>query len=277
MSGWQQAGRRDLPAIVEFLLQDEALCVPFTSRLRAGKRGFELYFRVSESGAVTDCVLFTATGLLLPVLGPAADAAGLRRLLGALDGTVHSIMGVGHSVSLAEGLLPVAPTTRIEYFLMTLPRYRQQLSPPTETPGREVRKAGPADAESLFGIQKDYELEEVVIDPAHFNEGQCLRLLRHTLREELVYVVEQNGKPVAKASTNARGYRIDQIGGVYTVPELRCKGLARVVVSALLREIFQEKQAACLFVKKRNRPAIALYNRLGFEPVSDYVISYYGM
>ena len=33
---WRPAGRRDLPAILEFLLRDEALCVPFTSRLLRG-------------------------------------------------------------------------------------------------------------------------------------------------------------------------------------------------------------------------------------------------
>jgi predicted GNAT family acetyltransferase len=37
------------------------------------------------------------------------------------------------------------------------------------------------------------------------------------------------------------------------------------------------KQAACLFVKKHNRTAIALYERLGFAPVTDYVITYYGL
>jgi predicted GNAT family acetyltransferase len=44
-----------------------------------------------------------------------------------------------------------------------------------------------------------------------------------------------------------------------------------------LKEVFSEKQAACLFVKKHNRAAIALYERLGFSPVTDYVISYYGL
>jgi len=273
---WRQAGRRDMPAILDFLLRDEALCVPFTSRLRAGKRAFELYYETDDRGAIVDCVLFTTTGLLLPVLTSAPER-GLTGLLGSLNGVVHSIMGVGRCVTRAEALLPVAPTTRIEYFLMSLQRAKRRgVLLPTD-PRLRVRKAGPADAERLFQIQKDYELEEVVIDPNHFNDAQCLRLLQHTLKEEVVYVVEMDGRPVAKAATNARGYGIDQIGGVYTVPSLRGKGLARLAVATLLAEVFQEKQAACLFVKKRNRPAIALYDRLGFEPVSDYVISYYGI
>jgi predicted GNAT family acetyltransferase len=140
-----------------------------------------------------------------------------------------------------------------------------------------VRKAGPYDAESLFPIQKCYELEEVVITPAHFNEAQCMKSLRLALREQLVYVAELDGVPVSKAATNARGYKVDQIGGVYTVPQERGKGLGKAVVSELLKTVFSEKQAACLFVKKHNRSALALYERLGFSPVTDYVISYYGL
>jgi predicted GNAT family acetyltransferase len=104
-----------------------------------------------------------------------------------------------------------------------------------------------------------------------------MKLLRASLREELVYEAERDGVPVAKAATNARGFTVDQIGGVYTTPRERGKGIGGLVVTALLREVFAEKKGACLFVKKRNFPAIALYERLGFSYVTDYVISYYGL
>ena len=140
-----------------------------------------------------------------------------------------------------------------------------------------VRRADAADANFLFPIQKLYELEEVVITPSHFDDGQCLRSLRIALKEQIVYVAELSGAAVAKAGTNARGYTVDQIGGVYTVPSERGKGLGKAVVSELLKNVFSEKKEACLFVKKHNRSAIALYERLGFAPVNDYVISYYGL
>jgi predicted GNAT family acetyltransferase len=63
---------------------------------------------------------------------------------------------------------------------------------------------------------------------------------------------------------------------VYTAPEHRGKGFGKLVVAALLKAVFAEKGTACLFVKKRNRSAIALYDRLGFRPVTDYAITYYG-
>ena len=275
---WRPAGRRDLPAILEFLLRDEALCVPFTSRLIQGARGCEVYFNIDAQGAVSECILFTTAGLLLPVLA-AEDARhdDLADVLRSLSPIVHSIMGVGRCVGGAEALLPLPPTTRIEYFLMTLPRASQRPLHPRDSDGVVVRKADLYDAEAIFPLQKEYELEEVVIDPAHFSDAHCMKLLKHALRDELVYVAEQNGVPVAKAATNARGFGVDQIGGVYTVPDRRGKGLGARVVAELLETVFIDKAAACLFVKKKNRPALALYDRLGFAPVNDYIISYYGI
>jgi len=276
--GWRLASKKDMPGVLEYLMREEELCVPFTSRLRAQARGCDVFLEHGGNG-VSGCMLATATGLLLPALPAdgAVDRDGLGGVVRGLRAPVHSVMGVGRCVQEIEALLPVSVTTRVEYFLMTLPRdaFRPAMAPQDERV--VIRKADPADAELLFPLQKGYELEEVVIDPLHFSDAQCLKLLKKALREELVYAAEIDGRLAAKAATNARGYAVDQIGGVYTEPAERGRGLAKAVVCVLLREVFAEKRAACLFVKKRNRPAISLYERLGFRPLTDYVISYYGV
>jgi len=275
---WRPAGRRDLPALLEFLLPEEALFVPFTSRLRSGARGFEVHAEMGPSGDVRHSFLHTTTGLLLPAFAdPPPDRRELAVVLGGLRPMVHSIMGIGRCVDAVEASLPLPPTTRVEYFLMALAEGHGHPVLRPDPPGLVVRRADAADANFLFPIQKLYELEEVVITPSHFDDGQCLRSLRIALKEQIVYVAELSGAAVAKAGTNARGYTVDQIGGVYTVPSERGKGLGKAVVSELLKNVFSEKKEACLFVKKHNRSAIALYERLGFAPVNDYVISYYGL
>ena len=275
---WRLAGRRDLAALLEFLLPEEALFVPFTSRLRSAARGCEVYLDADDTGAVQDCFLFTSGGLVLPAFSPGGgDRSGLPALLGELRPVVHSIMGVGRCVDVVEASLPLPPTTRVEYFLMTLEEGTRHPVLRPDPPGLSVRKADPYDADLLFPMQKCYELEEVVITPAHFNDAQCMKSLKTALHEQLVYVAEVRGVPVSKAATNARGYKVDQIGGVYTTPQERGKGLGKAVVTELLKDVFSAKQAACLFVKKHNRTAIALYERLGFAPVTDYVITYYGL
>jgi GNAT superfamily N-acetyltransferase len=288
---WAQAGRRDLSSVAEFLLPEESLHVPFTSRLRSGARGCDVFCNKGKAGEIRECFLLTNGGLLLPAFtaggggaegasGPnisPADRDGPGALLRDSKPPVHSIMGAGRFVGAAEACLPISPTTRIEYFLMTVDRGSLRPALPLDDPRLRVRRADPFDAEALFPLQRGYEMEEVLIDPVHFSEGNCMRLLKTALREEVVYLAERDGVPVAKASTNARGYGVDQVGGVYTVPAERGKRIGAAVVSELLRVLMAEKPRACLFVKKRNRPAIALYDRLGFVPVTDYVISYYGM
>jgi len=275
---WRQGSRRDLHTLLEFLLPDEAQVVPFTSRLRNGARGFEVRFEEGPAGAVRGGFLHTSNGLLLPAFSDTPpDAAELAPVLRELRPAVHSIMGVGRSVNAVEASLPIPPTTRVEYFLMTLKDGARHPVLRDQAPGLLVRMADGGDADLLFPLQRGYELEEVVISPAHFSEGQCMRTLRLSLREQLVAIAEISGAAVGKAGTNARGYKVDQIGGVYTVPEERGKGVGAAVVSELLDRVFQEKREACLFVKKHNRSAIALYESLGFEPVTDYVISYYGL
>jgi predicted GNAT family acetyltransferase len=275
---WRKAGRRDLAALLEFLLPEEALFVPFTSRLRSGARGFEIHMDADPTGAVRDCFLYTSGGLLLPAFSrEGGDRDELSSLLNDLTPMVHSIMGPGRCVDVIQSHMPLPPTTRVEYFLMSLERGSRHPVLPPGPPGVHVRTADAYDAEILFPMQKGYEMEEVVISPAHFNDAQSMKSLRLALREQLVYLAEISGVPVSKAGTNARGYKVDQVGGVYTVPEQRGRGLGKAVVSELLKAVFSEKQAACLFVKKHNRPAISVYDRLGFSPTTDYTISYYGL
>ncbi len=277
---WRQAAADDEPALVAFLCRDEASCAGASSRIRA--RGCTAYLD-EESGAIRGALVATTSGLVLPVLpeGP-GDRAGLAAVLGAGRRPVHSLMGTSASVAAAETAMPVSPTTRIAYRLMSLSRDAWQgsavhASAEAAAEGVAVRRSDVHDAAALFPLQRAYELEEVVIDPGLFSDAACLRMLRQSLRDDVIFHAARGGRPLAKAGTNARGYGVDQIGGVFTVPDERGKGLARIVMAALLEAIFAGKPVACLFVKTANEPAIALYERLAFRTVGGYAISYFGI
>jgi GNAT superfamily N-acetyltransferase len=277
---WRPASPADGERLVAFLCRDEASCAAASARVKTGERGCTAF--VDEAaGAIRGVLVATTAGLVLPVLPEGAgDQAGLAGLLSGLRIPLHSVGGPEASVAAFESAMPVAPATRIEYRLMRLARTAWagpavHASAAAAAEGVRVRRSGIGDAALLFPLQRAYELEEVVLDPALFSDAACLKLLRQGLRRELVFHASRGGRPLAKAGTNARGFGVDQIGGVFTAAPERGKGLARIVMAALLEAIFAEKPAACLFVKKANAPAIALYERLGFATLGGYVISYY--
>ena len=91
----------------------------------------------------------------------------------------------------------------------------------------------------------------------------------------MVFYASLNGRPVAKAGTNARGWNWDQVGGVFVIPELRGSGFGRIVMKHLIAAISKDGKSPCLFVKESNPAALALYNGLGFADRGAFRISYW--
>ncbi len=287
---WQVAGRNEQAPLVAFASRDEWRCVSFSARLRAEQEsprsadsGVTLVRleRGSQHPLVSSALMLSRSGVALPVLDGDRDLvlpAGGRPavLFDRFRPRVHSVMGMRPCVLATEQALRRRPFASIDYHMMHLDLGSWRPAHVEPPRGLSVRKAFPEDTDSIFPLQRAYEIEEVYLDPRQFDDRRCRSLLRRNLRAELTYVAELGGTPVAKAGTNARGFTTDQIGGVFTRPDLRHRGVSRVVMTALIEEIRHDKAHACLFVKKDNAPAIRLYLGLGFVIRGDYRISYYG-
>jgi predicted GNAT family acetyltransferase len=76
------------------------------------------------------------------------------------------------------------------------------------------------------------------------------------------------GELIATVSLNALYGRMGQVGGVYTRPGYRGRGLARVAMERLMRDTWQRHRLdrLILFTGEHNRAACALYESLGFRP-----------
>jgi GNAT superfamily N-acetyltransferase len=286
---WRLAQARDLEGLLALGCRAEWRVVPFTARLRrGGSSGLPsrlesslLVHRPARGAEADGALLLTASGLLLPVLGaqgPGCPGAPPFPAWPRLRRALHSVMGPLAEVSWAEAGITRLPGHTVDYHLMVLSRERFRIAragikPPP--PGLRLRPAAMKDAVSLYPLQRDYELEEVLIAPGHFHEKACLANLRGQLRRQLMVLAELDGRAVAKAGTNARGFTVDQIGGVFTVQGQRNRAIGQAVMRELLHRIFREKESACLFVKKTNQPAVALYQRLGFQILDGYRICYY--
>lgn len=297
---WFEAGARHRRAILERLLDREWAYVPITALLRESAsplrgRPFRL-FATRRGAAIGDVVVRARDGLLLAAFGERKaqratherEGRELRGVIGA-EAAPHSSMGLTTEVRRLETLLGLRPRVYVDHVLMTLDRGAlpaQGAASADGGPARAVpdaalpdgvvtRRARVRDTARLLALREAYELEEVVLDGSRFDRHGCRRRLRRSLRNELVYVAEHRGRPVATAATNTRGVRVDQVGGVFTTPSRRRTGLGTTVMLALLRGIFRDKEQACLFVKTGNAAALRLYERLGFAARGGYRISYY--
>jgi uncharacterized protein len=270
-SGWVAAEPADLQPLRSLLLSAEWTCVSFSAHLSVGSYDDLLVERAG--GSVAQAILLGPRGLVLPRLDAAAprpppDLAS--RLPDAL-----TVMGTEESVAAVERAIGREASRAVSYHLMKLERPKGLAGEEEPPHGLVIRRASPLDLRRLYPLQRDYEKEEVLLDPTMHVPHLCRANLRHALQSEIVYLAEDSRGAIAKAGTNARGIAYDQIGGVFTVPSYRGRGIGRAVMRALLAHLFREKNGACLFVKKTNVQAIALYARLGFETVGGFRISYY--
>ncbi len=280
---WQPATRRDMDDLLTFLKPREWSCVAFTSRLIARETNIDhvLVNRAagSERSCIVESLLVTDQGLIVPVLEPRkhgseAQRKLLKELIASRARHVYSVMGLRSQVGVVESLLAPRSAEQIDYHLMT--REYDSVAPPVkERPGMVIRRAGIVDLTTIFPLQRSYEKEEVLLEPDSFNATSCLLHLQRSLRREITLVAELDGKIVAKAGTNAQGLDYYQIGGVFTEPEHRNQGIARMLLRGLLGEITALQKHACLFVKKHNEAAIHLYRSLGFQIRDDFAISYH--
>jgi ribosomal protein S18 acetylase RimI-like enzyme len=309
---WRRAVGADIPALSAFLRDEEESRVGFSGRLlREGPLGpVSLHLPSALRGAVwvadalgegfaeggvagptiagvtivgptiVGAVLCHPSRLVFPIFPPPLPAEGSEGdrdlALLASNFSPASAIGLTRDVVRYESALGLGPQSSVSYRLMSRPETAPPLPPcPRPYPGLWVRRASPADLEALLPLQEAYEREEVLTPIHEFNAPACRASLARALERQLVFAAEEGGVLVGKAGTNARGFLVDQIGGVYTLPARRGRGVAAALMSALLSELLACGRRAALFVKPSNAAALALYRGLGFEDIGDYRADYF--
>lgn len=120
-------------------------------------------------------------------------------------------------------------------------------------------------------IPTEADLEELVecktcfVKDCGLNDPVSVERTRQRLRE--YRILRRDGKIVSMAGISVATPNAMKIAAVYTRPEYRGKGMARLVVNTAKNEILGQGKLATLNVDKKNPITNHLYRSLGFEPV----------
>lgn len=281
---WRVVHRSSDDRLRSLLSREEPLSTSMSERLRTERLDPRLRRGGRFYAFAGDTAVYQGLGGTFYPLG-LDRIHGENNLVTALAGhveggtAVRTIIGSSRDVQVLQGILQrIPPKNRryaVEYDLLAL----AQPGPPEvgDPPDRELQiiQPSPSQWRQLLSLQLAYEVEEVLMPGREPVPAYSRAHLIESLRNQLVLVGLWRGTVIARVSTNALGYRFGQIGGVYTDPAWRRRGVSRWLMSHLLRELYEQGRYASLFVKKSNPAAQALYRSMGFRFVSPFRISYY--
>lgn len=129
--------------------------------------------------------------------------------------------------------------------------------PRPSPPGITVRRAILDDLPALVALYAD--AGDMSRSPAG---------VERPLRDRRVMVAEEAGEVVSAALTNAETESLAMIGGVFTPPPARGRGLSQAVCSALCADLLADGKQPALYWK--NPAAGAVYHKLGFHTVGEW-------
>lgn len=109
--------------------------------------------------------------------------------------------------------------------------------------------------------------EEVGIDPMERDAAGYRERIRELVERKRSIIRIEQGQIAAKCELSAVTDDAAQLMGVWTHPRFRRRGLADSLLREVCGHLFREGKSVTLFVNDFNRPAIALYEGLGFQQI----------
>jgi ribosomal protein S18 acetylase RimI-like enzyme len=285
---WQKIGRayteanlEKMDAALDFIKKREKYCVAACAHLLCRQNKKKHLWLLPDAQGRALAVLFHSKRSLFPLFDGNRDTPiprFMNRFLHSIH--FHLIQGQTQDVEILESAvdsLGYTPRDTINYYLMIMDskQYRSIGGIKRGPPGLIVRKPEITEVDAIFPLQAAYEQEEVLPKGVEFYPPVCRNNLEHIMKREQMLVACLADRIVGKINTSAASFSRYQIGGVYVHPDYRGMGIAQCMTFALVRLLAAHCSGLSLFVKKRNRTAVRVYGRVGFEIAGDYRISYY--
>lgn len=137
-----------------------------------------------------------------------------------------------------------------------------------------LRRARPKDLEALVPLVHRYRIEDGL---ARRSDPVTAWIRDHTaerISAGHVWVVEEQGTIVFTGAFNFLGPFGAGLGGIYTLPEARGRGLASRGTAEMCRIALAEGPVATLHVDPANTPAVRAYARAGLHAQGGYRLTF---
>ena len=235
------------------------------------------YRLIEAAGRVIAVFCLTRRGNLLVQAGGRADLA--EAILEACEGQSIEVRGVIGEWPTAEALWHLLradprfePThsTKDVLYRFPLATFDVATAHAAALPGIAVRALEPADFEQWERLNTAYLDELHLPAPAAAEPREAEFAVR--ARARLWWGAFDGSRLVAIVALNATYGSLGQVGGVYTEPADRGRGLARAAMRCLMEDSRDHHRfdQLILFTGEENRGARRLYESLGFEVAGAY-------
>ncbi len=265
-----RADAADLPEVEAFLAARSHLAMfPLSNLRQHGVTGFHPHrltlWITRDNGAVSDVLALSLAGVVMPLLPSGDFAAAAAALRGQ---SLTGLIGAQYWVRPLQGALHLTSTPMLDrdepHFLLQLSDLRPQPGPGELAPLSHAPEAVIKDWLALY-------VAETMNAPAEKIPAEVEARYQRYLKAESHMCLMDGGRPLSMSGFNARLPDMVQIGGVFTPPDLRGKGLAR---RGLALHLAQARDAgvvqATLFAA--SDAAASAYRAVGFQQVGQWTL-----
>ena len=244
-----------------------------------GQRYGAVFAAVFEDGRVTGVIGHYWNGFLLPLVRDIARDFRplLARLLEASPLPVNGVVGGWDQVS-ATMMHPAINGRTVRRcdreILYALPLGALLVPAPLRHGEILVRPIAAADVPMLAAWRMEFLVDAFKLARSTATFDEAANDLTAALAEGRGWVAEADGRPLAYSGFNAALPDVVQVGGVYTPPFARARGLARsAVAGSLIKARDEGASRAVLFTDVANVAAQRAYAALGFGAIGDWGIA----
>jgi predicted GNAT family acetyltransferase len=261
----------DFKGALEFLQRDPLINVYLISRLLEERTLAATQIAVARYNGVIVLVASLATNIVLagdPSISSDITDTAIGLVADRILTRMLPVRAIISPATLVESLwniirLRIDPPTVVR---MNQPIYalKRRVDYPDLT---FARYSTLRDLDQLVPACAAMHLEEVGIDPMERDAHGYRERIRELVEKKRSVIRTVDGVIASKCEYSAVTPDTVQLMGVWTHPRFRRQGLSRELLREVCGHLFHKSRTVTLFVNDFNRPAIALYESLGFQRI----------